>query len=883
MSDNPTATILVIAYKMEAMIGDAIRSALAQTIPCEIIVSDDCSPDGTLAAARKAVEGYNGPHRVTVRSTPRNLGLCAHLTELAGIATGDVLVFQAGDDVSYPQRVHRLLATFTAHPDAQVVGSLVDDIDVRGKPIKNATRGTPYEVDQAWLLRRGKLAAVLGASMAVRRTLLTDFPPMEGKVEDNMLTLRGALAGRCFCLQQSLLGYRRHDANLGDWVFDRSANDAATYERRNRRVLAMYREIAADQRKCIAARPDLPDAKRALGAQLADMYSLEADMREAVLDQPRHRWIAPLWRGLMHPGLRRKSAERAVKLVLPRSAFGQSAMAERAGGRLKDWNRRRLDARRIRLADQRGEGADYAQWVAQFDTIHDGNRASFVARANKLPPMPIAVVMPVYNPSPKWLAEAIDSVIAQVYPHWELCIADDVSTDPDVIATLDAYAQRDPRIRVVHRTVNGHISAASNTGLEIVTAPWITLLDHDDLLPEHALLCVAEAVARHPDAGVIYSDEDKCDEANRRREAFFKPDWNPDLARSYNMVSHFGAYRTSLLREIGGFRVGYEGAQDYDLMLRCVDRIAPTQVIHIPHVLYHWRIHEASTAAGNAVKPYALEAGRRAILEHLERNGLSGDVQSHPTGHYLVEYAPPAQLPRVTVVIADPGEAALRDACRDAVQRTGYPSLDLRTADAAPAALNAAVQDAAGELLVFIDGRCVPEDDTWLLRAVAWASRPNVGALGGKLFDSERHVIGNGVLINVDGVWSAMDGGARADGDGYAGRAKLPQNLSALMHGLVIVPRKVFIDAGGFDAAYATLTGAMLDLTLRIGKTGLRHTWLPSLRMLVAAPGNAFDANDADRRKLETTHTLSTVQDAAYNPNLGNKSKRYWYAHPPRV
>jgi hypothetical protein len=150
------------------------------------------------------------------------------------------------------------------------------------------------------------------------------------------------------------------------------------------------------------------------------------------------------------------------------------------------------------------------------------------------------------------------------------------------------------------------------------------------------------------------------------------------------------------------------------------------------------------------------------------------------------------------------------------------------------------------------------------------------------LFDAQRHVIGNGVLINVDGVWSAMDGGARADGDGYAGRAKLPQNLTALMHGLVAVPRKVFTDAGGLDETYSTLTGAMLDLTLRIGRTGLRHTWVPSLRMRVASPGKAFDANDADNRKLEAAFALSKMQDPAYNPNLGNKSKRYWYAHPPR-
>ncbi|BCT92454.1 hypothetical protein LYSHEL_14780 [Lysobacter helvus] len=324
MGATPTATVLVIAYKMESMIGDAVRSALAQTVPCEIIVSDDCSPDNTFVEAQKAVEGYTGPHRVTVRQTPRNLGLCPHLTELASLATGDILVCIGGDDVAYARRTERLLQEFAQHPDAQIVGSQVDDIDATNNVIDPNARGTPYEIDQRWLLRRGKLAAVLGASMAIRRTLLTDFPPLEGRVEDNMLTLRAVLAGRCFCVQAPLLGYRRHDSNLGDWVFDRSGKDYAAYERRNRRVLAMYREIAADQRKCLAARPDLPEDKRRMGAHLADMYAIEADMREAVLDKPRREWLEPLWRGLKHPGLRRKSLERAFKLVLPRSVFGRT-------------------------------------------------------------------------------------------------------------------------------------------------------------------------------------------------------------------------------------------------------------------------------------------------------------------------------------------------------------------------------------------------------------------------------------------------------------------------------------------------------------------------------------------------------------------------------
>lgn len=320
---RPTATILVIAYRNEATIADALRSALAQTEPCEIIVSEDSGGDRTLDVAREVLAGYAGPHRVTVRSTPRNLGLCAHLTELAHLATGDVLVCFAGDDVSYPRRVEKLIDRFAAHPDAQIVGSHVDDVDATGALIEGRTRGTPETIDQRWLLRRGKLAAVLGASMAIRRTLLTEFPALQGKVEDNMLTLRAVLAGTCHCLPDALLAYRRHDSNLGDWVFDRSGRGWDGFERRQRRILSMYREIAADQARCVQARTDLPADRRALGRELSEMYALEADMREAILDRPRRDWLAPLWRGMRHPGLRRKSIERAVKLLLPRRVFAR--------------------------------------------------------------------------------------------------------------------------------------------------------------------------------------------------------------------------------------------------------------------------------------------------------------------------------------------------------------------------------------------------------------------------------------------------------------------------------------------------------------------------------------------------------------------------------
>lgn len=324
---RPTATLLVIAYQMRDTIAEAIRAALAQTYPCEIIVSDDSSGDGTLEAAQAALREAAPARGVVVRSTPRNLGLCAHLDELARLAHGDIVVCASGDDVACPQRVERLVDAFVAHPDAQLVGSTVDDVDADGRLLASGVRGLPAQVDQRWLLRRGKLVTVLGASMAWRRTLLTGLPPLQGRVEDNMLTLRAVLLGECLCLQQPLLRYRLHGDNLNDHVFDRSTCDYAGYVRRNRRVIAMYRDIAADQRRCVAALPQLPAARRALGLKLAAMYELEAEMREAVLDRPRRAWLGPLWRGVRHPGLRRKSIERAFKLVLPRRLFGRGPKA----------------------------------------------------------------------------------------------------------------------------------------------------------------------------------------------------------------------------------------------------------------------------------------------------------------------------------------------------------------------------------------------------------------------------------------------------------------------------------------------------------------------------------------------------------------------------
>lgn len=262
----------------------------------------------------------------------------------------------------------------------------------------------------------------------------------------------------------------------------------------------------------------------------------------------------------------------------------------------------------------------YRQWVMDHDTITHEKRIELERTAASLPRQPlISVIMPVYNAPIAWLDLAIESVRQQIYKNWELCIADDCSTNTDIRSYLEEKSSKDHRIKVEFRTVNGHISAASNSAIALASGEFLALMDQDDLIPPNALLEVATCINHHPHAGLIYSDEDKVDDQNQREAPTRKGGWRRELLLKYNSISHLGAYKTKLVREIGGFRLGYEGSQDHDLALRCIERLADDQIVHIGKILYHWRIHENSTSHMQSAKPYAVIARNKSIQDHITR------------------------------------------------------------------------------------------------------------------------------------------------------------------------------------------------------------------------------------------------------------------------
>lgn len=321
-SQQARVSILLLCYRMEQTIAEALRGALAQTVPCEIIVSDDASDDRSIEIAAAVVADYKGPHRVLIRRNERNLGLCAHIDAVWPLSGGDICVFMAGDDISYPQRIERLLAVFDSFPDAFAVGSAVDEIDADGRPLRRGARWISSPMGQSDFLHRGRFVTLLGASMAVRRRLLSELPPLRGAVEDNMLSLRATLFGKAYCLREPLLKYRLHGGNLGDWIYARGRSTRAGRRLRYERTARMYREIADDHVRCLQQATGLAPQVRAAGEQIAAMYRIEADAREAMLNLPKSQWFGPIWRGLQHPGLRRKSLERAFKLLVPRTLLG---------------------------------------------------------------------------------------------------------------------------------------------------------------------------------------------------------------------------------------------------------------------------------------------------------------------------------------------------------------------------------------------------------------------------------------------------------------------------------------------------------------------------------------------------------------------------------
>lgn len=568
------------------------------------------------------------------------------------------------------------------------------------------------------------------------------------------------------------------------------------------------------------------------------------------------------------------------------------------------------------------EQLTYERWLTLFDRWQDPPDVQPVPTAATGPMPRFSVLLPTYNTPERWLRRCLDSVREQTYPHWELCIADDASERPHVRKVLAEYAARDPRIRFVLRPERGHISAASNSALALARGDYVAMLDHDDEFHPEALQSIAEAILDNPQWKMIYTDEDKIDTQGNRFDPYFKPEWNIDLLRGHNCINHLSVYALDLLRAVGGFRKGFEGSQDWDLVFRCSERLDLNQIGHVPRVLYHWRAIPGSTAMGVGEKNYAHVSGQRAVREHLSRCGSVADVLEIDglAGAFRVRHGLPDPLPLVSIIVPTRDRVGLLRQCVDSiVEKTTYPCYEIVIVDNQSAEQetldyfasltdhplvrvlrhdgpfnysrinNDAVAACKGSMVCLLNNDIEVITPEWLDEMVSQAVRPEIGAVGAMLYYPNDTIQHAGVVTGIRGVASHAYSGMQRGYPGYMGRARLVQAMSAVTAACLLVRREVYEQVGGLDESLAVAFND-IDFCLRVGQAGYRNLWTPFAELYhheSASRGYEDTPEKQERFRSEIRFMRKRwagilENDASYNPNLTLYGEPYTLAFPPR-
>ncbi len=543
---------------------------------------------------------------------------------------------------------------------------------------------------------------------------------------------------------------------------------------------------------------------------------------------------------------------------------------------------------------------EYEAWCARNRITAEKHAAMLEQLKVWTHPPKISVLVPVYNVPEIYLRKALDSVLNQIYPHWELCIADDKSSEPHIRPVLEEYARKDARVKIVYRAQNGHISAASNSALELATGEFTATLDNDDELTEHALFEVARAIVNDRSLDFIYSDEDKIDLKDRRITPFFKPDWSPDYFLACMYTCHLGVYRTSLLREIGGFRSEFDTAQDYDLVLRVIEKTS--RIHHIPDILYHWRMLPSSTASGSSAKPKAHRTAQAVLLDHLKRIGARGSVADGPTaGFHRVRFEIVGK-PKISILIPstcatksiDGKDINYLDRCIDSILKKStwrefeiivldrnqmppemearYQKLGVRRVTYSEAfnwarVNNLGAKHATGSYLLMLNDDMEVITPGWLEAMLEFAQRDGVGAVGAKLLFPDDRIQHTGIVVIGGGPGHPYYCFPKDD-TGYFFGNLVHRNWLAVTGACMLTAKDVFESVGGFNEDFP-LNYNDVDYCLKLIASGRRVVYTPYAQLYhyesVSRPRGVTPEEAARFQKLWLQRFPI---DPYFNPNL---------------
>ncbi len=549
------------------------------------------------------------------------------------------------------------------------------------------------------------------------------------------------------------------------------------------------------------------------------------------------------------------------------------------------------------------EEVPYGPWYEE----HKASEAD-LAKQRKVQwehPAVISIAVPAYHTPKEFLVQLLDSLIAQTYPYWELCIANASPEDTEMKSVLESYQKRDSRIRVKDLEENAGIAENTNAALFMAEGDYVSLLDHDDLLAPDCLYEVACRI-RDEKADMIYTDEDKVTaDLSEHYQPHLKPDFSPDLLRSNNYICHFLTVKKDLLEKAGGFRKEFDGAQDHDFIFRCSEKAE--HIAHVPRILYHWRTHKASTADNPASKLYAYDAGKRAVEGNLERMGLKGSV-SHTKdyGFYDVQYEVQGE-PLVSILIPNKDQRQTLENCiRSIREKTTYKNYEILIIEnnsveettfayykclaADPkirllrwkkgfnysAINNYGAGKAKGEYLLFLNNDIEVLTPDWIQQLLANCQRPDVGICGCKLYYPDHTIQHAGVIVGLGGIAGHAFLNMSGNRTGYLHKASIQLNTSAVTAACMMMKKEIFDSLGGFEEELSVAFNDV-DLCLRTVTKGYRIVYNPHAEMIhyESKSRGAEDSPEKVRRFQSEIEFMRTrwidflkKGDPMYNPNL---------------
>ena len=557
----------------------------------------------------------------------------------------------------------------------------------------------------------------------------------------------------------------------------------------------------------------------------------------------------------------------------------------------------------IRLTERfQADDVDYEEWYKNHKpTMEELQRQ----RDTEFEYEPlISILVPVYNTPEEFLKQMIQSVRKQTYGKWELCIANANPANETVAEILRISSTKDERIKVKDVPENEGIAQNTNAALAIATGDYIGLLDHDDLLTPDALYEVVKAINENDRPQVLYSDEDKVTmDLSEHFQPHMKPDYNKDLLRSNNYITHFFVADRTLVEEVGGEDGEYNGAQDYDLILKCTERAKG--IAHIPRILYHWRVHKASTADNPASKMYAFDAGKRAIEDHLKRCGEIGEVSHEKDlGFYRVKYQVQGS-PLISIIIPNKDQVESLDKCLKSIEKSSYKNYEIiivennSTEDATfayykkiesdkirivywsdefnySAINNFGVKHARGDYLLLLNNDVEVITTDWLEELTANCQRKDVGIVGTRLYYPDDTIQHAGIVIGIGGVAGALFVGMPRMFTGYLHKAAIQQDLSAVTAACMMVKRSVYEELGGLEEELKVAFNDV-DFCLRARDKGYLVVYEPNVELyhFESKSRGTEDSKEKIRRfqneiEYMRSHWLELLKkgDPMYNPNL---------------